>query len=91
VKFRSLVTLQFTVSLMTLCAVIWILWSTDLFTVNGFKQQEWHFIVSGDSRNCGDVVMPTIASHSLRYAPAFYCLDHVLSDALGGNTNWKIL
>jgi hypothetical protein len=22
---------------------------------------EWHFAVSGDSRNCGDVVMPTIA------------------------------
>jgi len=24
----------------------------------------WRFIVSGDSRNCGDVVMPAIAAHS---------------------------
>lgn len=32
----------------------------------------WRFIVSGDSRNCGDVVMPTIAAHSAQYAPAFY-------------------
>lgn len=33
----------------------------------------WRFIVSGDSRNCGDVVMPAIAAHSLeRYQPSFY-------------------
>ena len=33
----------------------------------------WRFIVSGDSRNCGDVVLPTIAADSLpRYQPAFY-------------------
>jgi hypothetical protein len=33
----------------------------------------WRFIVSGDSRNCGDIVVPTIAAHSLsRYQPAFY-------------------
>ena len=35
-------------------------------------QGTWRFIVSGDSRNCGDVVMPSIASHSARYAPSFY-------------------
>lgn len=33
---------------------------------------EWRFIVSGDSRNCGDVVMPAIAGQSSRYAPSFY-------------------
>jgi hypothetical protein len=33
---------------------------------------EWRFIVSGDSRNCGDVVMPTIAAQSSRYAPSLY-------------------
>src|SRR5580693_8819054 len=33
---------------------------------------EWRFIVSGDSRNCGDVVMPGIAADSRRYAPSFY-------------------
>jgi len=32
----------------------------------------WRFIVSGDSRNCGDVVMPTIAAHSAQFAPSFY-------------------
>ena len=33
----------------------------------------WRFIVSGDSRNCGDVVMPAIATHSAqRYLPSFY-------------------
>lgn len=32
----------------------------------------WRFIVAGDSRNCGDVVMPAIAAHSAQFAPAFY-------------------
>ncbi len=32
----------------------------------------WRFIVSGDSRNCGDIVMPAIAAHSVRYTPSFY-------------------
>lgn len=32
----------------------------------------WRFIVSGDSRNCGDIVMPAIAAHSSRYSPNFY-------------------
>ena len=32
----------------------------------------WRFIVSGDSRNCGDVVMPTIAAHSAQFTPSFY-------------------
>ena len=33
----------------------------------------WRFIVSGDSRNCGDVVMPAIAAHAIsHFHPAFY-------------------
>jgi len=37
------------------------------------EKDTWRFIVSGDSRNCGDVVMPTIAAHSAqRYQPTFY-------------------
>jgi hypothetical protein len=32
----------------------------------------WRFIVSGDSRNCGDLVMPAIAAHSAQFAPSFY-------------------
>jgi len=32
----------------------------------------WHFAVSGDSRNCGDVVMPTIAKSVLQHRAEFY-------------------
>jgi hypothetical protein len=33
---------------------------------------EWSFAVSGDSRNCGDVVMPAIAKSVLEHHPEFY-------------------
>src|ERR1051326_6776073 len=37
------------------------------------REGTWRFIVSGDSRNCGDVVMPAIAADSLsKYQPSFY-------------------
>ena len=32
----------------------------------------WHFVVSGDSRNCGDVVMPGIAETAKKNRAAFY-------------------
>jgi hypothetical protein len=32
----------------------------------------WQFTVSGDSRNCGDVVMPAIAADVLSHHPIFY-------------------
>jgi len=32
----------------------------------------WRFIVSGDSRNCGDVVMPALAAQAAAYSPSFY-------------------
>lgn len=32
----------------------------------------WTFAVSGDSRNCGDVVMPSIAADVSKHAPQFY-------------------
>jgi hypothetical protein len=32
----------------------------------------WYFAVSGDSRNCGDVVMPAIAGDALKHDVAFY-------------------
>lgn len=35
-------------------------------------EDSWRFVVSGDSRNCGDVVMPAIEAHSARYTPRFY-------------------
>src|SRR5438445_159698 len=34
--------------------------------------QTWNFAVSGDSRNCGDVVMPAIAADALKHNVAFY-------------------
>jgi hypothetical protein len=35
-------------------------------------KSEWKFAVSGDSRNCGDVVMPEIARGALDHGAAFY-------------------
>jgi hypothetical protein len=32
----------------------------------------WYFAVSGDSRNCGDVVMPAIAADAIKHNVAFY-------------------
>jgi hypothetical protein len=37
------------------------------------KEGTWKFIVSGDSRNCGDIVMPTIAAQAIeKHQPSFY-------------------
>ena len=36
------------------------------------SSQTWTFAVSGDSRNCGDVVMPAIAADALKHNVAFY-------------------
>jgi hypothetical protein len=37
------------------------------------KEGTWRFIVSGDSRNCGDIVMPAIASQGIeKFQPDFY-------------------
>jgi hypothetical protein len=33
---------------------------------------DWHFAVSGDSRNCGDVIMPAIAQGAKQNDAAFY-------------------
>lgn len=32
----------------------------------------WYFAISGDSRNCGDIVMPAIAADALQHDVAFY-------------------
>lgn len=39
---------------------------------HALPEGSWRFIVSGDSRNCGDIVMPAIASHSKQFDPKFY-------------------
>jgi hypothetical protein len=36
------------------------------------SSQTWYFASSGDSRNCGDVVMPAIAADALKHNVAFY-------------------
>ena len=36
------------------------------------KSAPWYFAVAGDSRNCGDVVMPAIAAGAARDHAAFY-------------------
>src|SRR6185312_9883294 len=36
------------------------------------SSQTWSFAVSGDSRNCGDIVMPAIAADALKHNVAFY-------------------
>jgi hypothetical protein len=40
--------------------------------IASLPEGSWRFIVSGDSRNCGDVIMPAIAAHSVQFAPSFY-------------------
>lgn len=34
--------------------------------------KEWQFVVSGDSRNCGDLIMPAIAAGAARHHAEFY-------------------
>lgn len=44
----------------------------DRTGVKGDSDASWRFIVSGDSRNCGDVIVPAIAANSAQFSPAFY-------------------
>src|SRR5271155_462480 len=39
---------------------------------DGKPRESWRFVVSGDSRNCGDVVMPAIAAGAKMDGAAFY-------------------
>src|SRR5882724_5812087 len=36
------------------------------------NKSEWSFVVSGDSRNCGNVIMPAIAAGVEKNSAAFY-------------------
>ncbi|HEU5401446.1 MAG TPA: hypothetical protein VFU86_08820 [Terriglobales bacterium] len=36
------------------------------------QERVWHFAVSGDSRNCGDIVVPTIAADAAAKGAQFY-------------------
>ena len=43
-----------------------------LLCVSALAQDTWKFAVSGDSRNCGDIVMPAIAAGVLKSGAQFY-------------------
>lgn len=43
-----------------------------LLSVSAEGKDRWRFVVSGDSRNCGDVVMPEIAAAAARTKAKFY-------------------
>jgi hypothetical protein len=45
-------------------------WAQGADTNN--SAQTWSFAVSGDSRNCGDVVMPAIAADAIKHNVVFY-------------------
>src|ERR1700687_1818256 len=77
------VVLQIVISLLALGVIAWNLrpLSKLLLEIKSVEQSKfvppkegtWRFIVSGDSRNCGDVVMPAIAAQAIeKYQPAFY-------------------
>jgi len=81
--FSSAFLLRFLASMIILGVVVWQVGPlSNLLIKNESPQQSkfvppeeatWRFIVSGDSRNCGDVVMPAIAAQAIeRYQPSFY-------------------
>jgi hypothetical protein len=41
-------------------------------TSSSSANSEWKFVVSGDSRNCGNVIMPSIAAGAIKNQAAFY-------------------
>jgi len=57
-----------------LAALMALLASTVLAQTARHQQNapDWHFAVSGDSRNCGDVVVPSIAASATKNKAAFY-------------------
>jgi hypothetical protein len=47
-------------------------WCVCAWSQENSQNKPWRFAVSGDSRNCGDVVMPAIASSVLEHKVDFY-------------------
>ncbi len=45
---------------------------SGLAFAQGTSPNSWSFIASGDSRNCGDMIVPAIASNSAQFSPGFY-------------------
>jgi hypothetical protein len=57
-----------------ICSLLIAFFSTLAFSqaASFFQAASWSFAVSGDSRNCGNVVMPAIAAGVIRKHSAFY-------------------
>jgi hypothetical protein len=53
-------------------SIVFILAATLAVGQETNNSRPWRFAVSGDSRNCGDVVMPAIAASALAQNPSFY-------------------
>jgi hypothetical protein len=49
----------------------WPIWA-DASRAGQGAGREWHFLASGDARNCGDVVMPAVAATARKNQVAFY-------------------
>jgi hypothetical protein len=45
---------------------------TQIASAQQAAKEPWRFLASGDSRNCGDVVMPAIAETAKKFQAAFY-------------------
>src|SRR5579884_2824494 len=64
--------MRYTSELVILCAVFLLLPSSVVAQINLEPGKPWHFAVSGDSRNCGDVIMPTSAEGARHDQVKFY-------------------
>ena len=53
-------------------ALLLSVFSAAAFAQSSDQNKPWYFAVSGDSRNCGDIVMPAIASDASKHSAAFY-------------------
>lgn len=56
------------------CGVLclFLFWCLSAWPQDKSAEGSWKFAVSGDSRNCGDVVMPAIAGNALEHGIDFY-------------------
>src|SRR5579863_7817142 len=46
--------------------------SARIYAADSKDLESWTFAVSGDSRNCGDVIMPAIAADAIKHNVSFY-------------------
>src|SRR5437868_9157417 len=56
----------------TSCVLLCVLCGVLFLTSAKSSAQEFKFAVSGDSRNCGDVIMPAIAAGAAKDGAQFY-------------------